>query len=123
MRSRSLIAVTAALLLTLAAAGPAGSLAAAQVASCDPMQIPPSFRGEVPTTEQVLGFALGSREVTAAESDAYVDAVDAASARVVSGTLGTTWEGRPIRYTLVGSPENVTPGGAGADPRGGPHAA
>jgi hypothetical protein len=87
------------------------------------MQIPPSVRGEVPTTEQVLGFALGSREVTAAESDAYVDAVDAASARVVSGTLGTTWEGRPIRYTLVGSPENVTPGGAGADPRGGPHAA
>jgi len=111
MRSRSLLAVTAALLLTLAAAGPAGSLAAAQVASCDPMQTPPSFRGEVPTAEQVLGFPLGSREVTAAESDTYVDAVDAASARVVSGTLGTTWEGRPIRYALVGSLENVTPEG------------
>ena len=38
MRSRFLIAVTAALLLTLAAAGgPTGSLAAAQVASCDPI--------------------------------------------------------------------------------------
>jgi hypothetical protein len=111
MRSRSLIAVTAALLLTLAAAGPTGSLAAAQVASCDPMQTPPSFRGEVPTAEQVLGFALGSREVSAAESVAYVDAVDAASARVVSGTLGTTWEGRPIRYALVGSLENVAPEG------------
>jgi Zinc carboxypeptidase len=111
MRSRSLIAVTAALLLTLAAAGPTGSLAAAQAASCDPMQTPPSFRGEVPTAEQVLGFALGSQEVTAAESVAYVDAVDAASARVVSGTLGTTREGRPIRYALVGSLENVTPEG------------
>ena len=111
MRSRSLIAVTAALLLTLAAAGPTGSQAAAQVASCDPMQTPPSFRGEVPTAEQVLGFPLGSREVTAAESVAYVDAVDAASARVVSGTVGTTWQGRPIRYALVGNLENVTPEG------------
>jgi len=87
MRSRSLLAATAALLLTLAMAGPAGSVAAVRVASCDPMQTPPSFRGEVPTAEQMLGFALGSREVTAAESDAYVDAVDAASARVVSRRL------------------------------------
>jgi Zinc carboxypeptidase len=111
MRSRSLLSTIAALLLTLAAAGPAGSVADAQAATCDPMQTPPSFPGEVPTAEQVLGFALGSQEVTAAESDAYVDAVDAASARVVSGTLGTTWQGRPIRYTLVGRPENVTPEG------------
>jgi hypothetical protein len=29
------------------------------------MQTPPSFRGEVPTAEQVLGFPLGSQEVTA----------------------------------------------------------
>jgi hypothetical protein len=111
MRSRSLIAAAAALLLTLTLAGPARSGAGVLVASCDPMQTPPSFRGEVPTAEQVLGFALGSQEVTAAESDAFVDAVDAASARVVSGTLGTTWQGRPIRYSLVGRPENVTPAG------------
>src|SRR6266540_3467248 len=111
MRSRSLIAAVAALLLTLAVAGPARSVADVRVASCDPMQTPPSFRGEVPTAEQVLGFPLGSQEVTAAESDAYVDAVDAASPRVVSGTLGTTWQGRPIRYTLVGRPENLTPEG------------
>ena len=55
MRSRSLIAAVAALLLTVSAAGPARSVAEAQVASCDPMQTPPSFRGEVPTAEQVLG--------------------------------------------------------------------
>jgi hypothetical protein len=67
MRSRSLIAALAALLLTLAAAGPARSVAEVQVASCDPMQTPPSFRGEVPTATQVLGFALGSQEVTAAQ--------------------------------------------------------
>jgi hypothetical protein len=46
MRSRSLIAAIAALFLTLAAAaGPAGSVADARVATCDPMQAPPSFRG------------------------------------------------------------------------------
>jgi hypothetical protein len=37
MRSRSLIAALAALLLTLAAAGPARSVAEVQVAPCDPM--------------------------------------------------------------------------------------
>ena len=111
MKIRSVLAAIAALILTLGVAGPAGSATAARVASCDPMQTPPSFRGEVPTAEKVLGFALGSQEVTAAQSDAYVDAVDAASARVVSGTLGTTWQGRPIRYALVGRPENVTPEG------------
>jgi hypothetical protein len=103
--------------------GPARSVVGVQVAACDPMQTPPSFRGEVPTAEQVLGFALGTQEVTAAESDAYVDAVDAASARVVSGTLGTTWQERPIRYALVGTPENLTPEGLGACPGGGAHAA
>jgi len=111
MRSRTLIAVLTALLLTLAPAGPAGSVAQSQVAACDPMRTPPSFRGEVPAAEQVLGFPLGSKEVTAAQSDNYVDAVDAASARVVSGTLGRTWQGRPIRYALVGTPENLTPEG------------
>jgi hypothetical protein len=111
MRSRFVIAAITALILTLAAAGPARSVVDVQVAACDPMQTPPSFRGEVPTAEQVLGFALGTQEVTAAESDAYVDAVDAASARVVSGTLGTTWQERPIRYALVGTPENLTPEG------------
>jgi hypothetical protein len=90
---------------------PAGSAATVQVASCDPIQTPPTFRGEVPTAEDVLGFPLGSQEVTAAQSNAYVDAVDAASTRVVSGTLGTTPQGRPIRYALVGRPENVTPDG------------
>jgi hypothetical protein len=111
MRSRAAVAAVAALILTLVAAGPASSAPDAQAASCDPIQTPPSFRGEVPTAERVLGFPLGSQEVTAAEADAYVTAVDAASARVVSGTLGTSWQGRPLRYTLVGRPENVTPQG------------
>jgi Zinc carboxypeptidase len=62
----------------------------------------------------VLGFPLGSREVTAAEANAYVDAVDAASDRVVSGTFGTSWQGREMRYALVGDSENVSSAGLAA---------
>ena len=53
---------------------------------CDPFG-PATFRGEVPTPKQVIGIDLGERDVTTAESDAYVAAVDAASPRVISGTL------------------------------------
>src|ERR687891_169303 len=38
-------------------------------------------------------------------------AVDRASPRVVSGTLGTSWQGRELRFALVGRPGNVTPAG------------
>jgi Zinc carboxypeptidase len=114
MRRRAL-----ALFLTIAAAGvvtlaPAGPAAGAPQAACDPIQTTPVFGGSVPTAEEVLGFALGSREVTAAEISAYVDAVDAASDRVVSGTFATSWQGRQMRYILVGSSGNVTPGGLAA---------
>ena len=78
------------------------------------MQTPPVFGGAVPTAEEVLGFALGSREVSAAEANAYVEAVDAASDRVVSGTFGASWQGRGMRYALVADPENVTPAGLAA---------
>ena len=64
---RALAASAAALLVGAAPA-------AAQ--ECDPFT-PPSFRGEVPTAQQVLGIALGDRDVTTAESDRYLLAVDA----------------------------------------------
>jgi hypothetical protein len=111
MRQRlALFALAAAALIAIAIA-PGAQQSTAAPAPCDPMQTPPVFRGTVPTSEQVLGFPLGSREVTAAEANAYVDAVDAASDRVVSGTFGTSWQGRQLRYTLVGDPKHVTPSG------------
>ena len=97
--------------LALASLFPAGALAQP---SCDPFLTPPSFRGVTPTAESVLGFPLGSQEVTSAESDQYVDAVAAASDRVVSGTLGFSVEGRPLKYAIVGRPENVTAAGLAA---------
>jgi zinc carboxypeptidase len=101
--------------LVIALVGLYGSVAAsAQAAPCDPISTSPVFMGQVPTAESVLGFDLGSQEVTAAEADAFTQAVDGASARVVSDVLGTSWEGRPLRYALVGKPENVTPAGLAA---------
>jgi hypothetical protein len=92
--------------VALAPAVPA--MAAPFTGGCDPTMTQPRYRGVVPEPRQVLGFDLGEREVTAAESDRYLDAVAAASPRVVAGTLGTSWQGRPLRYAVVGRPEWVT---------------
>jgi hypothetical protein len=79
--------------------------AGAQTTACDPWRA--SFRGEVPTAQQVLGFELGARDVTTAESDAYLLAVDRASARVTSGVAARSVQGRPLRYAIAGQPANV----------------
>ena len=107
-----LLAIAAVLALPAGSTVPAG--AAPQPTACDPIQTPAVFGGQTATSEAVLGFTLGSQEVTAAQTDAYVQAVDATSARVVSGVVGTSWEGRPLRYALVGKPEHVTPEGLAA---------
>jgi Zinc carboxypeptidase len=114
MRQRVLYVVLAAAAVAALAIAPAAEVSAAAPAACDPIQTPPVFRGGVPASETVLGFPLGSQEVTAAEANEYVDAVDAASDRVVSGTFGTSWQGRGLRYALVGDPDNVTPAGLAA---------
>lgn len=106
---------SAALLLALATAALGaplvGSSAATLRAPCHPIKTEPRFRGDVPTAKQVLGFRIGSREVTSAQSDRYVQAVDRASTRVVSRVMGRSVEGRPLRYAIVGRPGNVTPRG------------
>ena len=87
----------------------AGSASAAG-GSCDPFTAP-SFRGIVPSPQDVLGFPLGSQPVTVAESAAYLDAVTAASDRIVTGSYGTSVQGRPLRYAILGRTANVTPAG------------
>ena len=112
MGGRLTFALVTLLACTLVAfAGTTRSVGAAP--TCDPFT-PPTFRGEVPTGQDVLGFDLGSQEVTAAEANEYVDAVDVASDRVVSGVFGLSVEGRQLTYAIVGKPENVTPLGLAA---------
>ncbi len=90
--------------------GPAGAAPPAAPA-CDPVLTPPELAGQVPTAEEVIGFPLGERDVTVAESDAYLQAVADASPRVTAGTAAVSWQGRPLRYAIVGRPGNVTKAG------------
>lgn len=83
-------------------------------AACDPIDTPAEYLGTAPTAKEVLGFRLGRREVTTDEAWTYLDAIDAASDRVASGTYATSVLGRPLRYAVVGDPENVTPEGLAA---------
>src|SRR5918994_1303468 len=92
-------ALCALALAACAVAFPTGSAAAQQ------------FRGQVPTAQQVIGINLGDRDVTTAESDRYLLAVDQASDRVTSGVAATSVLGRPLRYAIAGRPERVTASG------------
>ena len=96
--------------LALAAFALFALAAPAAAAPCDPFTAP-QFGGHVPTPKSILGFDLGKREVTTAQSDAYLGAVDGASDRVVTGTLARTVQGRDLRYAIVGHPDRVTDAG------------
>ena len=87
-----------------------GALAVAAPAtaqpSCDPTQTPPEFRGEVPELADVVPTPGGEGgEVTTDQAYEYMDAVDAASDRVITGALEQqSWEGRELRWAIVGNP-------------------
>src|SRR6478609_9104235 len=99
--------VTVALGITgVATAAPTPQPAVA-AAKCDPVSTEPVFRGTVPTPRSVLGFRLGSREATNQEIGKYWGAVDQASNRVTTGVFAKSWEGRPLRYALVGTPQTL----------------
>ena len=93
-----------------------GPAAPAVVAApgCDPFQTPPEIDPTVPTAQSVLGFALGSQEVSASQANQYMAAVDAASDRVITGQAATSVGGRAIDYAVVGDPSRVTPAGIAA---------
>jgi hypothetical protein len=95
-------AIVAAVVGLLVGAGPAQA--------CDPFGSA-TFRGEVPTPKQVIGIDLGDRDVTTAESDAYVKAVDDASARVISGTAAKSVQGRKLQYAIVGRADRLSTSG------------
>ena len=99
------------LLVSAAAIAPTSALAA-----CDPFTTPPVYDQGVPSLTEVpeIGFAFGSEQVTAADSQTYLAAVDAASSRVVTGVAATSVGGRPLGYAIVGTPDRVTPAGLDA---------
>lgn len=111
MRPRPFVAAPAAALVITGLATLGTTAPASAAASCGAWESEPSLRGDVPTAREVIGIDLGERDVTAAESDAYLRAVSKASPRVVDGVLATSHQGRPLRYAIVGKPGNVTPKG------------
>ena len=86
----------------------------AAAATCDPFTTPAVYDPAVPTARSVLGFDLGQREVTTAESDRYLRAVDAASPLVAGSVLGTSHQGRSLSYAVVGTPARVADAKAAA---------
>jgi hypothetical protein len=103
-----LVALVAAIPAAVTTAAAQPTRAAAQ-AACDPFTTPPAYLHQAPTSQQFLGFALGSQEVDVAQSNAYLDAVATASDRVIAGTAATSVQGRPLRYAVVGRADRMTP--------------
>jgi hypothetical protein len=95
--------VTAVVALLVAAA-PAGAQS-----FCDPTQTAPEFSGEVPELADVVSNPGGEGgEVTTDQAYAYMDSVDRASDRVITGALDQrSWQGRELRWAIVGDADNV----------------
>src|SRR3954447_1090056 len=96
----------ATLVVTALAIAPPGASAQA---TCDATQTTPVFGGKVPTLRDVAGYQFGEREATVAEINRYLQAVDDASSRVVTGTAGRSVQGRALRYAVVGRADRMTP--------------
>ncbi|BCY11492.1 M14 family zinc carboxypeptidase [Actinoplanes sp. L3-i22] len=97
------IAGAAAVLMAVALA-PAPASATPPGASCS--TDPSAHLSTVPSPESVLGFPLGAgqqRVVTNGEIRDYLGAVDKASDRVITGTMGTSVLGQPLQYAVVSS--------------------
>ena len=108
MRRQLIFATTFTVAVALAPALAAtGASASADAVTCSPITTKPVHTKAVPSPQDVLGYKIGDHEATDAEIGTYWDAVDRASNRVVTGTFATSWQGRPLRYALVGSPRTL----------------
>ena len=67
---------------------------------------PLTAQTEVPKFEEVIGHEFGARITQTYQMQQYLEAVAAASDRVVVERLGTSWQGRPLMHAIVTSPEN-----------------
>ncbi|MEU3453554.1 M14 family zinc carboxypeptidase [Micromonospora sp. NPDC006766] len=108
--TRRLAGAAAILLLSgtapLAVAAPAGAAAPTPTCSNDPS----ARLSTVPSPEAVLGFPLGlgqQRVVTNDEVRTYLNVVDRASDRVVTGVMATSVLGQPLPYAVVSSERHV----------------
>jgi hypothetical protein len=114
MRVRRPVVASVAVLLALPVAVATGGGTGAAAADCHPFTTTATYDPSVPTAKSVLGFDLGQREVTTAESDRYLRAIDAASPLVAGSVLGTSHQGRSLTYAVVGTAARVAAAKAAA---------
>ncbi|MGC4111314.1 MAG: M14 family zinc carboxypeptidase [Nocardioides sp.] len=109
---RAVVGMLAVSLLALSLSVTTGSTASAGTVAgrqrgCDLLTAKPHYRGGVPSPSQVLGYDFGKREATNSEIGHYWRVAARSSPRVVSGIYAHSWEGRPLRYALVGNPSTL----------------
>src|SRR5262245_37790926 len=112
LRARRPGPVLAAIVALVAAGSTAVGAASAQ-ASCDPIQTTPVYDDAIPTGSDVFSppFEIGTQEVTSDQANQYMDAVDAASDKVVVHTAAHSVLGKSLNYAIVGEEQNVTDAG------------
>ncbi|MEE4637404.1 MAG: M14 family zinc carboxypeptidase [Wenzhouxiangella sp.] len=62
---------------------------------------------DLPAPDAFLGFPVGQRTATSAQIDAYARRLADASERVELVEYGRSFEGRPLLYLVISSPENL----------------
>jgi len=87
-------------------AGPPHSALVAPLSHGETLDLP-ALDERVPRPETVLGYPLGSRFTSWDRIVAYLEALDAASAKVKMWEYGHTYEGRPLKLVAISSPENI----------------
>ncbi len=95
-------------LLLWLAAGLAGPAAAQTLPLTIDTPVPgvTAYDPAIPTPMEVLGHTIGEKHTPPHEVVTYFQAVAAASDRVVLGTHGRTYEGRPLIHAFITSPAN-----------------
>jgi hypothetical protein len=67
----------------------------------------PALDERVPRPESVLGYPLGARFTSWDRIVAYLETLDAASAKVKMWEYGHSYEGRPLKLVAISSAENI----------------
>ena len=67
----------------------------------------PQLDPGLPRPESVLGHSLGARFTNWDRIVAYLEALDAASPRVMMWEYGRTYEGRPLKLLAISTPESL----------------
>ena len=111
VRKTSFLTLALAFVAALSLAeGPPPQAAASLIAPLsrgETLDLPQQLDPQVPRPDAFLGYSLGARFTSWDRIVAYLEALDAASARVKMWEYGKTYEGRPLKLLALSTPENL----------------